>query len=151
MTKEENAQIYECDVGNTQEIELEEYLSGVVAAEIGNAPLEACKAQAVAARTMAYPYYHSGKTISDSSLQVQCFNAQRAKSNRYPNVVKAVQDTKDELLFYRGSVIVPCSYSSNNGGKTVSSKERWGSDRAWLIAQDDPWDKAITNGKRIFL
>ena len=148
ITKEENAQAYRCCVGDTKEIELDEYLSGVVAAEIGTAPLEACKAQAIAARTMAYPYYHNGKTISDSSSQVQCFNAQRAKSNRYPNVVNAVQDTKDELLFYRGSVIVPCSYSSNNGGKTVSSKERWGSDRVWLIAQDDPWDKAITNGKR---
>lgn len=30
----------------------------------------------------------------------------------------------------------------------MSSKERWGGDRDWLIAQDDPWDKAATNGKK---
>lgn len=34
-------------------IDLEEYLRGVVGSEIGNASLEACKAQAVAARTFA--------------------------------------------------------------------------------------------------
>lgn len=42
--------------GQIQEYEFEDYIFGVVSSEIGNAPLEACKAQAVAARTTALPY-----------------------------------------------------------------------------------------------
>jgi SpoIID/LytB domain protein len=35
------------------QLDIEEYLKGVVGSEIGNASLEACRAQAVAARTFA--------------------------------------------------------------------------------------------------
>lgn len=148
LSKQENANAFGVDVGSIVLIELSDYLVGVVASEIGNASLEACKAQAVASRTMAYPYYSHGKPVSDSSSKLQCFSASRMKSDKYPNAIQAVRDTEGELLFYMGKVIVPSSYSSSNGGRTVSSKERWGGERAWLIAQDDPWDKAITNGKK---
>lgn len=36
------------------ELDLEEYLKGVVPSEIGNAHIEACKAQAVVARNFAW-------------------------------------------------------------------------------------------------
>lgn len=148
MSKSENASAYHCATGDAVEMELDDYLTGVVASEIGNATVEACKAQAVAARTMAYPYYTQGKPVSDSSSKLQSFSASRAGSDLYPNARWAVLDTEGELLFYQNKVIVPCSYSASNGGRTVSSKERWGGDRAWLIAQDDPWDNAVTNGKK---
>jgi len=47
---------------------------------------------------------------------------------------------------YGGRIINTCSYSTSNGGRTVSAQERWGGYRAWLIAQDDPWDLAATGG-----
>ena len=50
-------------------LEFEEYIFGVVATEIGNAPLEACKAQAIAARTNALPYLQDGTTIPDKGVQ----------------------------------------------------------------------------------
>ncbi len=53
ISKEENAAYYKVATGCVVEMELSEYLRGVVAAEVGNAPLEACKAQAVASRTSA--------------------------------------------------------------------------------------------------
>ena len=65
----------------------------------------------------------------------------------YPNAVQAAQDTEGQVLTYNGSVIGTCSYSASNGGRTVSSEERWGGKRAWLIAQDDPWDAAGGIGK----
>lgn len=148
MTKQENADVFHVDPGDTVTMDINDYLVGVVTSEIGNAPLEACKAQAVAARTMVYPYVQDDKPVSDSSSKLQSFSAQRMNSNKYQNAMKAVRETNGELLFYMGKVISPCSYSSSNGGRTVSSKERWGGDRAWLIAQDDPWDKAITNGQK---
>ena len=53
LSSAENCEAY--DVGEGQEIELdvEEYLKGVVAAEMGDGSLEALKAQAVASRTLA--------------------------------------------------------------------------------------------------
>ena len=137
LTGIRNAAFYSVAVGSVVELELEEYLRGVVAAEIGNASLEACKAQALASRTTAYPYYSAGKVISDSSRSAQCFNAKRAHSTKYPNAFQAVSETADEVLKYDGKVIVPCSFSSSNGGRTTSSQERWGGARAWLIAQKD--------------
>lgn len=148
LTSERNAAFYSVAVGSVAELELDEYLRGVVAAEIGNASLEACKAQAVASRTTAYPYYSTGKVISDSSKSVQCFNAERVHSSKYPNAFQAVSETADEVLKYNGKVIVPCSFSSSNGGRTTSSQERWGGARAWLIEQKDEWDYAVTHGKK---
>lgn len=144
ITKGKNAAYYGVAVGCVVEMELEEYLRGVVASEVGNAPLEACKAQAVASRTAAYPYYTANRQISDASANVQCFNAKRANSDEYPNAVQAVSETAGEVLCYHGDVISPCSFSDNNGGRTVSSEERWGGARVWLIEQDDPW----STGKR---
>ena len=43
-------------------------------------------------------------------------------------------------MYYNGSLINSSYYSSNNGGKTVSSKSRWGTYRPYLIEQNDPWD-----------
>jgi SpoIID/LytB domain protein len=58
LTREENINHYQASV---IEIDLEEYIRGVVPSEVGNAPLEACKAQAVAARSFAlYRYKKSG-------------------------------------------------------------------------------------------
>ena len=53
ITTPENMRYYDCEYGTIIDVEIEEYVAAVVASEIGNAPLEACKAQAVAARTFA--------------------------------------------------------------------------------------------------
>ena len=48
ITTSGNMKYYGCASGTIKEIELEDYVKCVVASEIGNASLEACKAQAVA-------------------------------------------------------------------------------------------------------
>ena len=53
ITTSGNMKYYNCAKGTIIEIELEDYIRCVVASEIGNASLEACKAQAVASRTFA--------------------------------------------------------------------------------------------------
>lgn len=53
ITTAANMKYYNCAKGAIKEIELEDYVKCVVASEIGNASLEACKAQAVACRTFA--------------------------------------------------------------------------------------------------
>ena len=146
ITRKENADYFNIKVNEAISIDLEDYISGVVASEIGNAPLNACKAQAIASRTTAYNYYLKNKAISDSSSTAQAFRTSRMRSASYPNASTAADETKGMVLFYGNNPCSPCSFSHSNGGRTVSSKERWGGDRPWLISKYDPWDSAETNG-----
>jgi len=123
-------------------MDIEEYLKGVVPSEIGNAHIEACKAQAIAARTYAYNYVKKNSPISDASSSAQAFRSSRLASSSYPNAHQAVKDTQGMLLTYDGKIINSCPFSASNGGKTVSSEERWGGIRVWLISKNDPWDIA---------
>jgi SpoIID/LytB domain protein len=68
ITTQENMNYYGCEKNTVVEVDLEDYVTCVVAGEIGNAKLEACKAQAVAARTFAIARgVLDGKVISDSA------------------------------------------------------------------------------------
>lgn len=148
ITRAENASYFGANIGDVIEIDYEDYVAGVVASEIGNKHIEACRAQAIAARTFAWSYASKDKTISDSSSTAQAFRASRMNASLYANAVQSAKDTNGMQLAYHGNIINTCSYSSSNGGRTTSAEERWGGKREWLIAQDDPWDLAATNGKK---
>lgn len=126
-------------------IDIEEYLKGVVGSEIGNASINACRAQAVAARTFAFIKASKEQQITDTSSKDQAYIVSR-NSSSYANAVQAVEDTKGQVLYYNGKLITTCSYSNSNGGRIKSSKEVWGGERAWLQAKDDPYDKGPGNG-----
>lgn len=126
-------------------LDMEEYLKGVVPAEIGNAQLEACKAQAVASRTVALIRHNSNKQIGDTSSTCQAFLANRISSS-YANALLAVEETVGEVLYYDDQLINTCPYSNSNGGRIKSSKEKWGGERAWLQAKDDPYDSKKGGG-----
>ena len=53
ITRDENAEYFGVEVGDVVQVPFEQYVAAVVASEIGNALIEACKAQAVASRTFA--------------------------------------------------------------------------------------------------
>ena len=144
LTRSENLDYYGKD---EIEIDIEEYLKGVVPAEIGNAALEAGKAQAVAARTFAYYRCQTKGYISDKSSTDQAFRSSRFSSS-YARAHQAVEETKGELLYYNSKVVTNAHYSAANGGRTYSSEEKWGGKRAYLIAQEDPWDYALSQGKK---
>ena len=140
ITRQENADHFGTNIGNTVEVEFEEYVAAVVASEIGNAAMEACKAQAVAARTYAvHRGVLNGKVISDSSADAQAFRAARYDWEKYPNAVQAAEDTEGQVLVY-GNDVIDAVYSAGNGGWSVSSEEQWGSYRPYLVAHPDPWD-----------
>lgn len=146
ITRQTNATYYGKQVGDEIEITLHDYLCGVVASEVGNSNIEVCKAQAIAARTFAYPYWNGGKAISDSSSTAQAFRAERITPTAYKNAQDGVTATEGMVLEYNGTIINSCPYSASNGGRIVSSQERWGGVRAWLVSKDDPWDLAATKG-----
>jgi hypothetical protein len=66
--------------------------------------------------------------------------------NSYPNCRAAAVVTAGQVLFYKDKLVATAVYSDANGGYTVSSKERWGGDRPYLVSKPDPWDFAISKG-----
>ena len=142
ITRDENAEYFGVEVGDVVQVPLESYVAGVVASEVGNSALEVCKAQAIASRTFAASKgVLGGKVISDASSTDQAYRADRIPSGLYPNAEIGTKQTAGQILTYNGNTI-NAVYSASNGGHTVSSQERWGGVRPYLIAQDDPWDNS---------
>lgn len=142
LSRQENLEKY----GATDvTLDFEEYLKGVVPSEIGNSLLEACKAQAVAARTFALSRSKGKGYITDKSSVDQAFRTSRISSS-YPNAIQAVEETAGEVLYYNGSLVGTCVYSASNGGRIRSSEEVWGGKRGYLISKDDPYDTKTKNG-----
>ena len=143
ITTKENMEYYSCEKGTIVDVDLEDYVTCVVASEVGNVKLEACKAQAVAARTFAIARGAlKGKVISDSASAAQAYRANRIN---YIMAQMAVEQTMGQILTYNGRPI-SAVYSHSNGGRTRSSKEVWGTEHPYLPAQPDPWDKETKNG-----
>lgn len=132
-------------------VDVENYLKGVVGYEMSNSyPVEALKAQAVAARNFALAnvgkHGSEGYDLSDGTSD----QVYRGYNSSYGNVIKAVDETKGMVLAYNDS-LVSGFYSASNGGYTESSKNAWFSDIPYLqVKQDDfdltkwPQDKKFT-------
>lgn len=108
------------------ELPLEAYLMGVVPCEMGaSAPLEALKAQAVAARTFTInrigSFASQGFDLDDTVRSHVYMGVERED----PRSNEAVRLTSNQLLVYQGKPI-SAVYSSNSGGVTASARETWG-------------------------
>ena len=143
LSKSSNISFHGADV---VELDLETYIAGCVAQEIGNLHIEACKAQAVAARTNCQPYIKNDKAASDQSSSFQAYEGSKANNANYSNASQAAKETESIVLTYNGKIALPASFSANNGGQIVSSQERWGGVRAWLISKEDPYDEGRKTG-----
>lgn len=129
------------ETGQIEEINLEEYLYGVVSSEMpANFEIEALKAQAVVART--YTIYqinnnsskHENADICDNYACCQAWiskedriskwNEEEAESN-WNKIVEAVNSTSGKVITYDGKPI-NAFFHSNSGGVTESSTAVWG-------------------------
>ena len=121
------------------ELDLEEYLCGVVPSEIyESSHMEALKAQAVAARTFAVKRAMAG-TVVDDTTSFQAYRAPLAESS--PRSRQAVEGTAGQVLTYGGEVS-DCLYSASNGGTCKRSGEVWSRDYPYYVNKPDPWDTA---------
>jgi stage II sporulation protein D len=120
-------------------VQIESYLQGVVAGEMPHTwPLEALKAQAVAARSYALASLVKGKPFdlySDQRSQVYLGIAREK-----PRTSEAVRDTAREVVLYNGAV-ARTLYFSSSGGKTASAQDVFGISIPYLVSRPDPWDK----------
>jgi stage II sporulation protein D len=135
------------------DLDLEEYLRGVIAAEVPpDWELEALKAQAVASRTYAlYEKRTAGKRPYHilATVTSQVYNGVNGEQ---VNAVRAVKETKGLILTYQGKVI-PAFYHANCGGHTENASLMWGIDEPYLkgvdcecqdILKDGLWEKRVS-------
>ena len=127
---------------------IEEYLCGVVAYEMSDSyPLEALKAQAVAARNYALKKMASRAAkdydVTDNTSD-QVFKGYNAGLAR---VIQAVNETRGQAL-YAGGSLASCYYGASNGGQTESTKNAWGSSLSYSTVRDDPYDLSNAAAKQ---
>ncbi|NLJ87881.1 MAG: stage II sporulation protein D [Epulopiscium sp.] len=127
------------------EIEFEEYIKGVVAAEMpASFELEALKAQGVAARTYAIRKMRQNNNkdkadISTDSVKGQAYLSQEKLKQKwgdnfytyYNKISQAVDDTKGEILVYEEEPI-EAVFHSTSAGITQSAKDIWQVDVPYL-------------------
>lgn len=125
-------------------IQMEEYLYGVVPYEMSTTfPLEALKAQAVAARTYAMQR-KSRNTAAEYDL-VDTANDQVFKglNVRHDRAVRAVDETRGMVGMLQDGSYAECFYTASNGGQTALASDVWGGDSSafgFLDICDDPYD-----------
>lgn len=151
--------VYLHEQGKIVEMNLEEYVKGVVAAEMpAEFEVEALKAQAVAARTYAVKNMvvfggsglaeQPGADVSTDHRQSQAWqNGEKLKERWGTNyerywrkISRAVEETRGEVATYNGEFI-NAVFHSTSGERTASAKEVWGFDYPYLISVPCTWDQ----------
>lgn len=143
-----------------KEINLEDYVKSVVAAEMpAEFDMEALKAQAVAARTYAArnmlmyggagSLAHPGADISTAVGEGQAWVDEQTLKNRWGEnkyslywyrISRAVDETRGLVLTYNGEMI-NALFHSTSGGQTEDPSEVWGQQTPYLKSVACPWDQ----------
>ena len=121
-------------------IPIEEYLLGVVPYEMSDSfPLEALKAQAVAARTYALYKMRGANGAYDlvDNTNDQVFRGYNASNER---AIRAVQETAGVACYNNGALAI-CYYTASNGGQVELVRNVWGKGEGdYITMHDDPYD-----------
>lgn len=136
--------------GKILEVPFEEYIKGVVSAEMGsNFEIEALKAQAVASRSYAL-YHMNGKEydvtntttnqvyLTDDELKEKWKDSYPKQINK---IKKAINDTKGEYLTYNGETVNAMFFAASVG-KTENSEEVFVSKVPYLRSVASTWDES---------
>lgn len=129
--------------GQTREMSLQDYLTGVLLAEMPtDFPAEALKAQAVASRTFALHQRtarkHTNADICGDSACCQGWvSSEGFSAEAVKNAAEAVAATDGLALCYDGELI-DATFFSCSGGSTEAAVEVWGSDVPYLQAVESP-------------
>ncbi len=162
QTKQESYDINTLITLNTQgecrEINLQEYLTGVLAAEMSAGfPEEALKAQAVAARTYTLyklnlyqegqsPEEHQGADLCDNpghceafaDLAVQAADLWGDSAEIYQQRLLAAVEATDGIILVYEEEPIAAVFCAAAGPKTERAVDVWGSDLPYLNSVDSP-------------
>lgn len=159
-TEEIMIRVYLNESQRIGEIELEEYVKGVIAGEMPAAfEFDALKSQAVAARTKALHQKikygaegnpaHPGAEVCNavhcqvyrSKDQLEKINSKDWMENYWPKIERAVEETKGLVITYDGKLIDPL-YHSTSGGRTENSEDVFTSAAPYLRSVESPYEEA---------
>lgn len=147
---------------DTVNLDLEEYLVGVLLAEVPAAfETEALKAQAVAARTYALKchyqgYKHKGAICTQASccqgyLPPEAYLHKGGEQAGVDKIRSAVQETAGQVLVHEGELIL-ATYFDCSGGSTEDAAAVWGTTYPYLQAVESPGEEyaAHYSDRKIF-
>ena len=122
-------------------IPIEDYLYGVVAYEMSDSfPLEALKAQAIAARTYAMRAKWNAGSREYDVVDTTADQVYKGYDPIYTRVIQAVNETRGVVGMANGT-FAGCYYTASNGGQVASAKQIWGGSGAeYIEMKDDPYD-----------
>ncbi|TYP58800.1 stage II sporulation protein D [Thermosediminibacter litoriperuensis] len=152
--------LYVTSKNSIEKIPLEEYVKGVVAAEMpAGFKMEALKAQAVAARTYAYKRMrsaggtgcslHPEADVCDDPTHCQAWITRGEMLKKwgifafyhyYSKISQAVKSTAGMVILYQGKPIDPL-FHSTSGGKTENSEDVWGNFIPYLRSVTSPGEE----------
>lgn len=155
-TQELSVTVFSHTDRTTCEMNMDDYLIGVVAAEMPAAfESEALKAQAVAART--YTLYKSPSTDHPADVCTDYTHCQayltedEMRTNwgsmydfYHEKIKNAVVSTTGEHLTYNSEPIMAV-FHSMGGGQTENSADVWGTEVPYLVSVPSPGEEAATN------
>lgn len=153
--------VYITGENKIEELYLEEYVRGVVAAEMpAEFGAEALKAQSVAARTYAISRMeqYGGKKCSQSNgadicdtVHCQAYMNKDERLKGWPEskrgaywnkITDAVKETLGQVLKYDGQIAMDISYFSTSGGKTEDAVEVFSSGSPYLKSVKSPGEES---------
>lgn len=141
--------------GNTINIELEDYVIGVVAAEMpASFHIEALKAQSVIARTYALNKLSKGITLTDNNSTQNYIDIGQMRNkwgidfDKYYNKIKdAVLSTEGTTIKYNNEYIDAVYFSTSNG-YTEDSINVWENSIPYLKSVESSWDRDASSFSR---
>lgn len=155
----QTVRVYVHETKNIVEIDLEEYVKGVVAGEMPAAfELEALKAQAVAARSYAVARMnqlkeggqpaHPGAELCDgvhcqvwlSKDKLRQIKTKYWMRDYWPKIEKAVEETKGLILTYQGKPVDQPLFHSTSGGRTENSEDVFAAFVPYLRSVESPYE-----------
>lgn len=137
------------------DMELEEYIRGVVLAEMpAYFEEEALMAQAIAARTYALRHMRMGRKHEEGAVctRSSCCQAyltdeeyleKRGNVNEREKIAQAVAATAGLVLTYKGE-LADTTYFAGSGGRTEDAAAVWGSEIPYLQAVDSPGEEGTS-------
>lgn len=148
--------VYLTRTGSVETLPLEQYVTGVLAAEMpANFELEALKAQAIAARTFIVRRLAAndtsgvpgGKADVLDTVDHQAYLSKetleqwkdKGKARELSKLERAIQETRGIVMTYQGKPIT-ASFFSASGGYTENSEEYWSLRVPYLRSVPSPWD-----------
>lgn len=165
ITPPDTVSVFITSSGTVSEIDFEEYVKGVVAAEMPSSfEEEALKAQAVAARTYSlskvirsgdggFPAAHPLAPLCDdvhcqaylSPEQLADIKGEEWMDTGYVKVCAAVDDTRGELMYYEGELAHQALFHSSSGGRTENSEDVFASAVPYLRSVESPYEEDATH------